>query len=159
MIIAAQRLSIRPLALRAWAALVLVLLLLSPAPLLAQHGDYSGHEETDTGLTVIAGSDTLVFSVYAPDVLRVDFLPNGARGPDSTYAVIRAPSDAVPFNVSDRTSYLELETSDFTLRIDKFPVRLTYYDARGEELLADPASGGFEAPGTSRRANFELPAV
>ena len=44
------------------------------------------------------------------------------------------------------------------MRIEKFPVRLAYFDARGEELLAEPASGGLEASGASRRANFELPA-
>jgi alpha-glucosidase (family GH31 glycosyl hydrolase) len=137
--------------------LVLVSLLLFPTSLFAELGDYSSHEVTDTGLVVIAGSDTLVFSIYASDVMRVDFLPAGAQGLDSTYAVIRGPSAAVDFDVSNRTTRVELRTSGFTLRIDKFPVRLTYYDTRGVELLAEPASGGLEAPGTSRSARFELP--
>jgi alpha-glucosidase (family GH31 glycosyl hydrolase) len=139
------------------ALLVLVSLLLFPASLFAELGDYSSHEVTDTGLVVIAGSDTLVFSLYAADVLRVDFLPGGAQGLDSTYAVIRSPSGAVGFDVSNPTAYLELRTSSFTLRIDKYPVRLTYYDGSGAELLAEPASGGLEASGTSRSAGFELP--
>ncbi len=132
------------------------MLLLATAALLAQLGDFSSHEVTDTGLTVIAGGDTLVFSLYASNVIRVDFLPVGAGALDSTYAVIRGPSAAVGFNVSDRSTYIEVRTSDFTLVIDKFPVRLAYYDARGAELLAESASSGFEASGGTRRVHFEM---
>ena len=156
MIVGRTRPPVKPLFAASSALLVLVSLFL-PASLSAALGDYSSHEVTDTGLVVIAGSDTLVFSLYAADVLRVDFLPAGAQGLDSTYAVIRSPSDAVGFDVSNRTAYVELKTSSFTLRIDKYPVRLTYSDGRGAELLAEPASGGLDASGASRSAGFELP--
>ena len=139
------------------AALVLMFLLAASAPATGQLGDYSGHEVTSTGLRVIAGSDTLVFSLYASDVLRVDFLPVGAGGLDSTYAVIRAPSDGVWFDVDDRTAYLDLQTSRFKLRISKFPVRLRYFDKGNEELLAEPSAGGLDVSGTYRTANFVLP--
>jgi len=140
------------------AGAVFILILLSPGLLLAQIGDYSSHEVTDTGLVVVAGGDTLVLSLYAPDVLRVDFLPAGAQGLDSTYAVIRGPSDAVVFKVLAYPDHLKLWTSDFILRIDKFPVRLAYFNEMGEDLLAEPASGGLEALGSSRSVRFELPA-
>jgi alpha-glucosidase (family GH31 glycosyl hydrolase) len=136
---------------------ILAGLLLSAAGGLCQIGDYNGHEVTGTGLSVRAGGDTLVFSLYAPDIVRVDFRPGGAGLADSTPAVIRLPSDSVPFEVQDTGDSLVLGTSAFEAIIAKYPVRISYHDAGGTEILSEPASGGMIASGTLRRAAFDLP--
>jgi alpha-glucosidase (family GH31 glycosyl hydrolase) len=125
--------------------------------MLGQTGDYSGHEVSSTGVTVVAGDDTLVFSFYASDIVRVDFLPAGARRQDSSYVVIREAMP-VPFEVSDGENSLEVRTSNLVVGISKRPVRIEYRDAAARVLLAEPASGGFIAQGNLRTANFELPA-
>ncbi len=63
-----------------------------PTAGLTQIGDYTSHQVTDTGLLVVASGDTLLFSLYAPDIVRVDFRPGGAGLADSTPVVIREPS-------------------------------------------------------------------
>ena len=132
--------------------------LVLPTAVLGQIGGYSSHHATTTGLEVIAGGDTLVFSLYAPDIVRVDFRPGGAGLADSTPVVIREPSETIPFDVIDSGDSIVLSTSAFEAIIAKYPVRIAYYDTEGNELLAEPASGGLTASGTLRRAAFELPA-
>jgi hypothetical protein len=43
------------------AAIALLACLLAPATIVGQIGDYSSHEVTATGVTVVAGGDTLDF--------------------------------------------------------------------------------------------------
>jgi alpha-glucosidase (family GH31 glycosyl hydrolase) len=146
--------------LRLWgsrAPLLILVYVLFPAAALGQIGDYSSHSVTDTGLRIIAGSDTLVFGFYASDVVRVDFLPGGAQRPGSSYVLIRDPSPSVTFSVDDTGGSLRVETSDLAVTIAKYPVRVSYQDSQGRELVAEPAASGFTASGDLRRVSFRLP--
>jgi alpha-glucosidase (family GH31 glycosyl hydrolase) len=139
------------------ASLALLAWLLVPACLFGQLGDYSSHEVTATGATVVAGADTLDFRFYASDAVRVDFLPFGARRSDTSYALVREPSSEVAFHATDGEDTLRVWTSDLEIIVTKHPVRISYLDAEGRELLAEPAAGGFTASGGLRRATFVLP--
>jgi hypothetical protein len=141
----------------AFILLAVLVCLAVPTAGFAQIGDYTSHQVTDTGLLVVASGDTLLFSLYAPDIVRLDFRPGGAGLADSTPAVIRGPSASVPFDVIDTGDSLEFSTSAFEAVISKYPVRVAYYDTGGNKLLAEPASGGLIASGTLRRVMFELP--
>jgi alpha-glucosidase (family GH31 glycosyl hydrolase) len=105
----------------------------------------------------VAGSDTLALRFYASDILRVDFLPPGARRQDTSYVLIQDPDTSVAFSFADGEDSLEIRTSDFTIFIAKYPVRLYYRNAQGEELLAEGPDGGFTASGQRRTVAFDLP--
>ncbi len=122
-----------------------------------QVGNYTGHTVTSTGLKIVASGDTLVFSLYAPDMVRVDFRPGGAGLADSTPVIVREPLPSIPFDVIDSGDTLVFSTSEFVLRVEKYPVRLAYYGPDGNELLAEPAAGGLIASGSLRRTAFMLP--
>jgi len=137
--------------------LAVIACLAMPAAGFGQVGDYTSHQVTGTGLKVIASGDTLLLSLYAPDIVRIDFRPGGAGLADSTPVVIRQPSASVPFDVTDTTDSLKFSTSEFEATISKYPVRIAFHDTGGNELLGEPASGGLIASGNLRRATFELP--
>lgn len=131
--------------------------LFMPVPAAAQLGDYSSHRLTASGVEIVAGADTLRFSLYAPDVVRVDFRPRGAHEPVASSVVIRGPSAAPPLAVTDQGDALWVSTSRLGIRVTKHPVRVSFRNAGGTELLAEPAAGGFLASGTRRRIRFALP--
>ena len=139
------------------AASVIVAFVFIPATVLGRVGDYSGHEITPVGLRVEAGGDTVLFTFYTPDVVRLDFLPLGSPAPDTGFVVIRHPDPGVEFEVRDTDASIEVLTSELVIHMDKTPLRISYFDALGWELLAEPEGGGLEAVDNLSRARFVLP--
>jgi alpha-glucosidase (family GH31 glycosyl hydrolase) len=121
-------------------------------------GDYRDHVVLQDGVRIEAGDDTLYLRLYASDIVRVDFRPQVWDGRETDLVVTRRPDPSVGFRVEDTGSALELVTADLIVHMDKSPFRFSFLDGLGWDLLAEPDSGGLEAPGRISRARFVLPA-
>lgn len=121
-------------------------------------GPYTSYEVAGKAITVHAGLAGVRFMFYAPDIVRVDYLPGPSSIIDSTFVVIRDTSALVPFSVADSSASLAISTSGLTIMCAKSPLRLRYYDASGRGILSEGATGGFWSNGSSRAVSFQVAA-
>ncbi|MCD6290639.1 MAG: DUF4968 domain-containing protein [Anaerolineae bacterium] len=80
--------------------------------------------------------------VLAPDLIRVRATPGADFGPDESWAVIRHDWPATPVSIGETNRTIILSTGKLRLEIGKQPLRLRFYDARGELLAADETRRG-----------------
>ncbi|MGA9115414.1 MAG: TIM-barrel domain-containing protein [Bacteroidota bacterium] len=119
-------------------------------------GAYTGKIVEDRAVRLLAGSVSVRLMFYGPEVVRVDFLPGPSSTPDSSYAVIRDSTAVVPFSISENDTALWISSSALTVRCGKDPLRLSFLDAAGGSLLAEPASGGMGTLAGRRLARFTV---
>jgi alpha-glucosidase (family GH31 glycosyl hydrolase) len=127
-----------------------------PASAQISPGAFSGYSIEGKAINIRAGTSSIRLIFYAPDVLRVDFLPAATTTFDSSLVVIRDTTENVGVTVVETDSTLELTSSALRARCGKTPVRMSYYDAGGKLLLAEPVSGGFSSIGAMRAASFAI---
>jgi len=138
------------------AGLFFLCILILPAQSQVFLGNYTGHAVSGKQVTVSAGAAAVRFIFYQPDILRVDFLPFPGAVFDSSFSVIQDTTVYVPFTITDAPSTLKIETGALGVVCQKSPLRISYYDAAGNLLLSEPASGGLAVSGTERWATFSL---
>ena len=119
-------------------------------------GDYTGYDVAGKAISVHAGDATVRFIFYAPDVVRVDFLPVAGTVFDSSFVVIRDTTVPVSVAVSDADSALTLSTAGLTVMMRKMPLRISYRTSAGQLLLSEPVSGGLATQMTARLGTFAL---
>jgi len=119
-------------------------------------GNYSGHNVNGKAISVNAGSASIRFIFYQPDILRVDFLPTPATLFDSSFVVIRDTTQTVGMTIMSTDSTLEIASSAIKIVCAKNPLRVAYYTGAGKALLAEPGSGGLASNGGARLATFSL---
>jgi len=85
-------------------AVLLSLLIGAPARGQIYLGNYTGHTIAGKAITINAGSSSVRFMFYAPDVLRLDFRPDPSIPTDSSFVVIRDTAEAVHFTVTTSDS-------------------------------------------------------
>jgi alpha-glucosidase len=111
----------------------------SAAPVVSAGGD---------SLSIALGKDRLEIQAYAPNVLKLNFLPRGESSPETEVlspeagrAAARPPVDA---KVDASSDPMTISTSGMTVKIRKDSLELSIYGARGELLLS---GGRFGAAG------------
>lgn len=117
-------------------------------------GDYTGHSVAGRSVTITAGAASVRLTPYAPDILRVDFLPTPASAPDSSFSVIRDTSGAGLVAVLETDSVLHVTAGLIGIRCSKYPLRLAWLDQVGGTILEEPQTGGLASEGGSRSARF-----
>lgn len=121
------------------------------------HGSYQSHQESEYGYTIRTEHGAVNLSWYSPTVVRVDHLSGPEAEPVSSYSVIKQPDPQISISESEAGQYLEFNSGEVTVRVNKDPVYLTFYDAEGSQILTEPADGGFEIPeGERKQATFDL---
>ena len=119
-------------------------------------GDYTGYDVAGRAINVHAGVATVRFVFYAPDVVRVDFLPVDGTVLDSSFVIIRDTVTPVMVTISDAESVLTLSAASLRIAIRKTPLRISYFTPAGQLLLAEPSSGGLATQQSVRFATFAL---
>ncbi|HEX9006110.1 MAG TPA: TIM-barrel domain-containing protein, partial [Bacteroidota bacterium] len=124
------------------------------APLSA--ADLTGFTRDGRSLVLSADTMRLRVTFYAPDIVRVDFLPSPATLLDSSFVLVRDTTNAVSPGLLDADSLLLISSSSLTVRCRKSPLRLSFVDAGGRLLLADHPQGGLLANGPARSVAFSV---
>ena len=107
-------------------------------------------------VTLRGVSSSIRVSFYATDVARLDVLPPGATGPDSSFAVIRRPDTALPVRVTESDSDVTIAARLLAVRCFRHPLRLSFLDSAGHAFLAEPPGGGLGMDGEKRVAVFSI---
>jgi alpha-glucosidase (family GH31 glycosyl hydrolase) len=91
-------------------------------------GNYVSHSIGPDGLSIKASNGDLQIKKYISDIIKVSFIPTGVAARDSNILLDNTNTSAFA-NVDDYISYLLLRTaSGTTLKIHKFPLRISYLD-------------------------------
>jgi alpha-glucosidase (family GH31 glycosyl hydrolase) len=139
-------------------AFLSALLLGAPGNGLAQGtpGSYQGHVVDGATVRVDAERATLRLAFYRPNVLRVDWTPDGRTHRDSSLAVRHGRHVAGPPQVHRADSMLYVRSGRLTAALNTTgPLRLRVLEG-GAPLLATPDAGGFVAADTARTVRFRL---
>ncbi|WP_237488066.1 glycoside hydrolase family 31 protein [Hufsiella ginkgonis] len=73
-------------------------------------------------------------SIYGPEIIRIRISKRNAA-PRESFAVIREPAALSPCH--EEADAITLETGALTLRIDRFPLRFSFFNKNGQLLGAD----------------------
>jgi alpha-glucosidase (family GH31 glycosyl hydrolase) len=136
--------------------LIVLCLLLVPATARASLGDLTDVRASGHRVDLVAGDATVRLIFYRADVVRVDFLPGPADTLSPTPAVVADTSEAVTVVISGGAEAIEASTSALTVRATRRPLRLSFLDATGAQLLREAPEGGLDAVGKQRSATFVL---
>ncbi|MBL6448995.1 glycoside hydrolase family 31 protein [Fulvivirga sp. 29W222] len=96
-------------------------------------------EEKYNGIEGKTGSYQFRVLVYSANIIRVHITAN-EKFDEQSYAVIAKP-EFEDFNLEDATNHLILKTSAINLKIDKHPVRFSFYDKHGNIINEDETFG------------------
>jgi alpha-glucosidase len=82
--------------------------------------------------------------IYGPSIIRVSI--SKVHSADTSFAVIQSPSDKLDYK--ETAAMLEVKTSALILRINKSPLRFSFYTADGKVLSEDDPRYGTNWQGT-----------
>ena len=119
-------------------------------------GDYTSYTAEGNSVQVFAGSSSLRFIFYKPDLVRVDYLPALSTLFDSSFVIIRDTTELVALTIIDSSDSLQIISSKMKIICRKFPLRVTYLNNLNQELLSEPSWGGIAFNGSERIVNFNL---
>ena len=142
----------------------------APKPDPSGLGNLDGLTVNGDTLTLRAGQDTVIAQIVEPNILRVNYRPQGRTSP-STPVIDpnRVWRNDTPAKIDTDSDPMVISTDRIIVKIFKKPVRFAIYDAANHLLLEEPKEGGvyegglrfayksaspfFGIEGTSRAAN------
>ncbi|MGE4071722.1 MAG: TIM-barrel domain-containing protein [Lysobacterales bacterium] len=132
--------------LRSVAALLLLLLSFS-----ASAADYLSHQQSGNSLHIQTSEGALTLTFQQPGAIEAHYQPTGVKQLPS-YSIAAAPPPLTTA-ISESASQLVFASTELEARIDKKPLRISYY-RKGELLLAEEK--GAYAFETTRGFRFHL---
>jgi alpha-glucosidase len=124
----------------AWAVRVWLLLLLAAAPALGQWqsiGDVKSVRREANRITFDCQSAQVQVTALAADLIRVRMTPGRAFGADESWAVVKTDWPAVPIEVTDARTVLQLSTPELVVEVNKSPCRIAFRDKTGHVINQD----------------------
>src|SRR5215471_16156827 len=120
----------------------------SPAKGPAGIGNLDSVSADGNTVTIRSGDSTVIAQVVEPDVLRVNYRPQGKTSPPTQ---VLDPNHVwsrdVPAKIETNSDPIVISTERMTVKIARAPVRFTIYDNANHQLLQEPAEGGVYAGG------------
>ncbi|MFH1159582.1 MAG: glycoside hydrolase family 31 protein [bacterium] len=98
-------------------------------------GSCRSWKQVEHGIEVITGNARVRILCYSPSIVRVRIV-HQAFEPDFSYAVIREPESNFDL-VKETNDHILLQTSQLTIRVQKKPFRIRFYDATDRILSED----------------------
>lgn len=98
-------------------------------------GDLDDLRTESSRLILTSGQTQVTISAYGASIFRIQ-ISNNQEVDDHSFAVIRDPLKASP-NLVESEKHLEWKTDSLTLRISKYPLRISFLTADGEILSED----------------------
>ena len=112
---------------------------LSPAS--AQLGNITTVSLNGDALNIAIGPDKLVLNICKPDMLRVDYEPDGQSSPE-TPCISAANWSQVPTKFNIQSDPMTISTSEMKISISRSPCRISVYDSSGKLLIKEQAAKG-----------------
>ncbi len=118
--------------------------------------NFTKYTTTGKAVQVHAGNASVRFIFYKDDVLRVDYLPDSATVPDTSFVVVHDTSIAITPGVVETDSTIVISSNQIQVVCKKNPLRISYYNSSNGLLLSEPSSGGLIKNNLSRTTMFNL---
>ncbi len=123
-------------------------------------GDVQGYERTERGLVVEAERGRIELLLFAPDLVRVRYLPYESRAPEPLPYAIARPLEAWPrpgFELLEQEEALLLSTGRLTVGVLREGARVFHADARTGRLLRADVDVGWGPEGALRHRTALAP--
>ena len=118
--------------------------------------NYTRHITTDSTVRFYAGTCAVEFKFVRSDIVKVTFFEDSNNTVEDASLVVIQNCDNVRWSLSDANDKFLIETDSILIRVDKFPLRIYYYDKAGKLLLKERNSGGFGYSGREKYVFFEI---
>lgn len=122
---------------------VLITCHLSAQTLPRSVGNLKSVKKIANGITLQTDYGTMKVTVYSANVIRIGVTKNSTVN-DFSYATIATPDATVKYEMKETGSDITITTDSAKLVITKKPVRVTFYNYKGQLLCADDPSFGTE---------------
>ncbi len=121
-------------------------------------GDVTAHSRTGNTFILRSGNSSVRLSFYAPDIVRVDLLPDAdpGAGKDSSFAVIREASADFPVGLGETDSTLVVSSHALRVLCRKSPFQLSFSDSSGRDLTSGATPGGMVWQADENVAKFTI---
>ena len=119
-------------------------------------GNYTSYKIEGKAIQVFADTESVRFTFYRTDILRVDFLPSPSTQFDSSFVVIRDTTNSININFAENDSSLVISSSSIKIICRKNPLRISYYNSQDKLLLSEPENGGIGFNQNQRIINFKI---
>lgn len=106
----------------------------------------TGIEKDADGVTLAMSPGTMKLTVCSDSIVRVRYSPMATVPAGQDFAVTNHFSRPPSFKVADAKGKVTVATHRLRVTVDKATGAVTFYDASGNELLAEPAGGGKTMP-------------
>lgn len=94
-------------------------------------------------VTLRAGQDTVIAQIVEPNILRVNYQPQGQASPRTPVVdPNRVWRNDTPEKIDTQSDPIVVSTDRMILKISRMPLRFAIYDAANHLLLQEPKEGG-----------------
>lgn len=105
-------------------------------------GDVTKVEEIESGLLLCCGKDRVKVLVLTDQVIRIRLGRGGQFKPNRSYAVVKTDWPQTSWRWNETGDRITVQTEALSVRINKRPCRLSFYDLEGRLINEDePAFG------------------
>ncbi|WP_410512795.1 glycoside hydrolase family 31 protein [Paenibacillus sp. BR2-3] len=107
-------------------------------------GDYTSHVQSGNAVTfTLQNIPKVRVEFVKPEIARIWMEPGGTFAKDASFVVDNESFGTVSYTVSDQGDYIRLQSSGLTVRVNKSPFRISYYDAANINYIAgERVTGG-----------------
>lgn len=114
-------------------------------------GDVDGYRKLENGIEISCKPAKILITILSPEVIRVQMLrtassaqttESGGFAPDSSWAVVETNLGNRSFELKDSPEEIVLKTSALTVRVQRKPCRISFFDAKGNLINQDEPTKG-----------------
>ena len=121
-------------------------------------GNVTAFEKLPGGLELAAQSARVRVMVLSPNIIRLRYAPTGSFSPDHSFAVLPdAFANAPAIEIKDAADAVTLATVELRVRIQKSPLRISFFDSQGRVISEDDARYPVSFDGDSFRVYKSMP--
>lgn len=106
-------------------------------------GDMQAVQRVERGVQIKCDGSRLSISVLAANLIRIRLAPTGELMPRRSWAIAQADEDwaVVPFQLQETEDWVQLETEQMRVRINRYPCRITCLDLSDRPFAQDAGLG------------------
>lgn len=119
-------------------------------------GDYTKHSFDGKTIIVHADTSSIRISFYSTDIVRIDYFPSPKTVVDSSFVIVQEPNSSIEYSLHESETFISIQSNGVKLQLDKYPLRLSFFDPAGKLLLTEPKSGGLAAKNDERLIRFTM---